>query len=153
MKITNDRYEIARLLNFNKYPVLNLDIAKDKMKDDFFKGCYKGQKVRFEYFNNRNEKMLWHGTLAFFKDSGLCIQNDSAILKKDFGYYDIVEDLENANAPIIRENSECVVVIHDSKKELAMVCLTTIKRIDRFCSTAYQFEEDFTDIIHGLENM
>ena len=153
MKITNDRYEIAKLLNFNKYPVLNLDLAKDKIinSDNIFRGCYEGQKVRFEYFTHNGEKQLWHGNLAYFYDSGLCVLSDSAVITKDFGYHDIEKDLEKANAPIIRENSECVVVIHDSEKRLAMVCLTTIKSINRFCMTAYQFESDFDDIIHQLE--
>ena len=152
MKTITDRYEVAKALNFNKYPVLNLDLAKDKAKEDYLEGCYLGQKVRFKETTRQGESFYWHGQLCYFKDSGLSISSDSACITASFGYRDIAEDLKNANAPIVAPNTEVVVVIHDSTKRVAIVCLTTIESINPNCSTAIQFEEGFKSIVKMVEN-
>ena len=150
MKTFTDRYEIAKLLNFNKYPVLSLNLAKDKkyiIDGEEDTRYYKGGKVRFS-----KGDYLWHGDLCYFTDTKqLLITNDSACLKASFGYSDIAEDLEIANAPIIKENSEVVVVIHDSKKRLACVCLVEIGDIEKHCSTATTINGYWEKIIGGLE--
>ena len=152
MKKYTDRYEIAKLLNFNKYPVLELDLATSKPKEDYYKGCYFGGKVRWVKHSPSGENYIWHGNLNYYSDSGLCITNDSACIKASFGYQDIKEDLEIANAPLIKDDCEVVVVIHDSVKRLACVCKTTIGKLDSHYSTSYHFEDDFKQTIKQLEN-
>lgn len=151
MKTSTDRYVIAQWLNFNKYPVLSLDLATTKAKENYLAGCYLGQKVRWLQHSSSGN-YYWHGQLCFYKDSGLQIDNDNACITASFGYHDIIEDIANANAPIIEENGEVVIVIHDSEKRLAIVCKTKITGISKFRTPAVSFEDDFKQIIKRLEN-
>lgn len=151
MKTFTDRYEIAKLLNFGKYPVLALDLAKDKLAD--FEGCYYGQKVGWWEENRRTgDKYLWHGNLGYWGDTKqLSISSDNACLKASFGYQDVAEDLANAQAPVIKENSPVVIIIHDSKKRVACVCLADIGKINNHCQTATTIEGDWQQVIKKIE--
>ena len=150
IKTFTDRYEIAKLLNFGKYPVLSLDLEKDKkyiITGDEDTRYYKGQKVRWKKGDH-----YWHGDLCYFTDTRqLLISSDNAMITASFGYQDIIKDIEIANAPIIQENSPVVIVIHDSKKRLACVCLADIGDIRDFCSTATTINGDFSRVIKELE--
>ena len=152
IKTFTDRYDIAKLLNFNKYPVLSLDLAKDKkyiLVGEEDTRYYKGHKVRW-----KQADYYCHGDLCYFTDTKeLQITNDSACLKASFGYADIAGDLAIANAPIIQENSEVGVVIHDSQKRLACVCLAEIKDITKNCAIATTIGGDWKDIIESLEGI
>ncbi len=150
MKIFTDRRKIAKLLNFNQYPVLSLDLAKDKryiLEGDEDTRYYVGHKVKW-----KKSDYFWHGDLCYFTDTKqLQISNDNACITASFGYHDIMEDLAIANAPIIHENSEVVVVIHDSKKRLACVCLASVGKFEHFYSTLTTIGGDWGSIIESLE--
>lgn len=150
MKTFTDRRKIAKLLNFNQYPVLSLDLAKDKkyiLAGDEDTRYYKGHKVKWQ-----KGDYYWHGDLCYFIDTKkLQISNDNACITASFGYHDIIEDLAIANAPIIKENSEVVVVIHDSKKRLACVCLASVKEFSHHYSTLTTIEGDWGSVIESLE--
>ena len=150
IKTFTDRYDIAKLLNFNKYPVLSLDLAKDKkyiLVGEEDTRYYKGHKVRW-----KQADYYCHGDLCYFTDTKeLQITNDNACLTAGFGYSNIAEDLAIANAPIIQENSEIVVVIHDSYNRLACVCLASVGKFDFHCCVLTTIEGDWKSVIKSLE--
>ena len=133
-----DRKEVAQLLNFNRYPVLTIDLA-DKIQWGF-KGC----KVRIPYGN-----YFLHAELEWFEnDKKILITKEIPIISNSFGYRDVLEMCEYANAPIIDAGQEVVLVVINSVKHTAtapiMLKISKEKRFDR--SQPISFENGVIDL-------
>lgn len=146
MRLTNKR-EIAEAMNFGKYPVLVLDRENHKGFEKYGDTLYcEGQKVRvaWDHKDPRYAGMTTQGNIYMDEDGCLAISGNGAMLKADWGYSDVMEDAEWANAPVVHKG-QTVVVIHNwpSKKKCMVEKLKVSDRIDRFCITVATLEDVF----------
>lgn len=150
MKKITERQEIAKALNFGKYPVLCLDLAKDKIEG--CEGCYEGQRTKTEWYY-KGQKYYHNGTLAYWKDNNkLEIMSETICLKESFGYSDIEEMVLNANATQVEPEQEVIVVIINSERRVASYpYLTKTGKYNNNCITAMTIEGDFKEIIEALK--
>lgn len=150
MKILKDRQEIAKAMNFGKYPVLYLDLAKDELQG--YENCYKGQRIKMPREWN-GEKFWSCGNLAYWGDTNeMTITGEGACLKAGFGYGDIEQMIINANAMEVKGEQEVVVVIINSKtRQSSYPVLTKTSKYNKNCMTAMKVEGDFKIIIDTLK--
>lgn len=130
MKNLTDRQEIAEALNFGKYPVLKIDIA-----DCDWYGL-KGSICRIDMgeFSDGSK---------FYERAQLCVYNDKrklsffsfgCVMTENVSYADFMEDVETAMSPIIKPDSEFVVVIYDSERsEVYKVYVVKTGKTCRHC--------------------
>jgi len=134
MKRLTERTEIAKAINFNKYPVIKIDLSE---RDEY---GIKGTKVRFDI----GEDYFLKGEIRAYNDTKYLVTTSRpAILKKEISYSDYLEDVEYANTPIIKANQEIVIFLYDSeKREIpAPAIIKTGERIDEFCMTPLTLEK------------
>ena len=146
--ILKDRQEIAKAINFAKYPVLELDTANEIVLGGMVAG-YNGSKVRVKW-QYQGETLYLHCELKYFKDSKkLTVSSGGCTLAARFSYKDLMEMVEYSNTPIIDKNMEVVLVIHNSKIGVAyppvIMKFSDYKNIN--CQTVLEFEEDLPYII------
>lgn len=141
MEFLKNREEIAKALNFGKYPVIAFDVmdmTKQVRFDDDLVG-FSNIKVRvpFKEYASK-EKMSWYKDSKKFTFGryGVCISSS-------FGYNDVMEDVEYANAPLIDKNTEFVLVINNSRTKKAVVMmLKTADYKRQFCQTTLEVDEE-----------
>lgn len=136
IRVTN-RNELGKTLNFGKYPVLTIDLA------DSDEHGMVGSKCRIDMGTFQDgSKFYERAQVRAFKDEKkLTFKAGGCVLSADFGYSDLMSDVEYATAPIIEPESEFVIVIHDSRYNKAYACYiihTLMTR--RFCSTPIEIE-------------
>ena len=150
MKIITNRQEIAQAMNFGRYPVLHLDIAKDAIKG--FSGCYTCQAVKIKTLY-QGKDLNYYGKLCYWGDNNtMTVQSKGVMLTSSFGYSDIVEDIENANSIEIKGEQEVIVVIMNSAKHLTSYpILTKTTKFTKGYSTLTTIEGDFKDIFLALQ--
>lgn len=138
MKKIVSREEFAKLVNFGKYPVLNVDMNQEGFMNEIYDGC----KVRVDFGNFKSgERYLAKGEFKYYKSEnkfyiasyGICISNR-------FTYEDAMDCVEYAQAPIIDEGKEVVIVVHNSKDRDLDVYLAKAINKNKFCSTMMEFE-------------
>ena len=132
-----ERTEIATALNFGKYPVLEIDISKC---DEYgLVGSY--CRIDFGTFDD-GQKWYEPAQLRVYGDEQkLTFSGFPCCLDASYGYRDLEEQLRFATAPIIKANSEFVVVIHDSvKREGYGIYIVSTEGIHKFCQTPIMIE-------------
>lgn len=139
MKLLKDRHELAKAMNFGKYPVLTIDMAD---ADDYgLKGC----KVRIDAGKFPDgEPFIIGAEIRVYADAcKLTTSSRGCCLSASFGYHDYKEMCDYATAPIIKADQDVVVAVYDSKREIpfAAVLVHTGKNVNRFCSTPLTFED------------
>ena len=148
MKLLMNRQDIAKAMNFGKYPVLRIDLADT---DDYgLKGC----KVRIDNGTFRTgEPYIIKAQLRVYRDAKkLTTFSGGACLSASFTYYDYVEMAENAMAPLIHPDEDVVVAVYDSKHNipLAPFIIHTGKRVSSECISPLEFEDaDMTPYLHA----
>ena len=139
MKRLTERTEIAKAINFNKYPVIKIDIADT---DEY---GVKGTKVRIDNGTFKTGEPYFIDAIirAYNDEPFLHVKSYGTCLKKEIGYRDYMEMVEYANAPIIKVNQEIVIFLYNSvtKEVFAPAIIKTGERIDAFCSTPLQLEK------------
>lgn len=142
MRKLTDRTDIGRVINFKKYPVITIDVSK---RDEYgIVGC--PVCVDAGFFRS-GEPYYVHATCRVYRDKKILQVNSfGACLSNDFGYRNIEEMLQYANAPVIKPDSDVLVVIIDSETRTACapVVLHTSKNVDPHCSTPIMFTEDLS---------
>lgn len=110
MRVVTERTEIAKVLNsYREYPVIELDLSNRDSEKII------GPKVLVAYSKNNEPVRYVKANADVWYDEGkLSITQGAVGIKSSFGYSDIREMLDYANAPILRENSKVVVVVTDS---------------------------------------
>lgn len=134
MKKLSERKEIGKAINFGEYPVIKIDLAE---KDDF---GIKGTKVRFDI----GKDYYARGFIRAYKDKGVLVTYlNSTMIKNGYSYNDYLEDIEYANAPIIKEKQEILICLYDSSSKLVFnpVLIYTGDKMDRFCLEPLKLEE------------
>ena len=123
MEILQEKYDICCALNFNRYPVLHLDLTKDKIKD--MEGCYKGHTVKIE-MEYKGEPLLYAGNLCYYDDTNqLVISSAGTFLKATFDYSDIIEMVDRSQAPTINSMDEGIVVVITNSDQYAHIAPDT----------------------------
>lgn len=143
MKKLMDRTEIAKAINFHTMPVVKLDLA------DSTQYGIKSAPVLIDngtfrdgrpyYINSRIEAFTDSKKFAF---SGECVS-----LSSSFGYSDLEDMLDYANAPIVKADSDFVLVVIDSNKRNAFPpqIMHTSKTVNAFCTTALRIVDEDND--------
>ena len=149
MKLLTEKQEICEALNFGKYPVLHLDLAKDKIKD--MEGCYHGQLIKLE-FNYGGESVRYCGNLSYYNDTNrLVITSGGTMLTAGLNYADIIKMVDRANAPTVSSNQEVIVVIYNSATKISFIpILTKVGKITPTMQVLAVVEGDFKEIIKNL---
>lgn len=146
MKLLKDRKELALAINFQKYPVLKIDLADA----DYYglKGC----KIRIDAGTFRDgEPFTINAELRAYRDEcKLTTSAGATVLSNSFTYKDYTEMVEFAQAPLIKADQDVVVAVYDSSKKMpyAAFLVHTGKTVSKFCSTPLTFEDaDMTPYI------
>ena len=108
MKIITNRQEIAKVLNFGKYPVLYVDL--DKMERDYIKGS--NCRIKWNY---QDEELLLNCYLEVV-NGRYQIGNEGSIVTSDYSVNDFINQIQWSNTPII-ECGQVVAVAQFSKKK------------------------------------
>lgn len=138
MKRLTERTEIAKALNFGKYPVIKIDLAD---RDEY---GVKGTKVNIDF----GGEYFIHAKIRSFSDEKyLKTSAGGTMLKASLGYNDYLEMIEYANAPVIKANQEIVIALIDSEKKevYAPAIIKTGERIDKFCMTPLELEKLYVE--------
>lgn len=134
MKKLTARTEIAKALNFQKYPVIPIDLAQT---DEY--GVI-GTKVRVDFGGDYTIRAT---VRAYSDEKKLVVVSKNVCVANKITYTDIMEDVEYANVPIIKADQEIVVVMYNSKRKeiYAIDIIKTGSRIDRHCLEPIKLEE------------
>lgn len=123
MKFLRDRKEIAKALNFGKYPVIMFDLdTPEKGWDD----VYKGTPVRVDMGSFSDGTKWYNGvyptiyvdnyhkgienTVTNRISADIELPSYGACISSSFSVADVIEDAKMAMAPIVKEGDEVVVV-------------------------------------------
>ncbi len=140
MKQLTDRREIAKAINVERKTVVRIDLAE---ADEY---GIKSQKVVIDNgtFRDGTPYMVRAEIRAYADEMKFTFHGFGSCIHSDFGYYDVEEMVEYANAPVIKTDSDVVLVIVDSenKKAYAPVILHTGNRVDAHCSTPLTFVDE-----------
>lgn len=138
MKEILKREEFAKAVNFGEHPVITIDLNQEAFLDTIYHGC----KVRVDFGHFKTgERYLAQGEVLYnIKENKFEVAQYGICLAARFCYEDAMEDVEYGQAPIINDNDEVVIILHDSKERSVKAFLATAKRGDRFCSTMMTFE-------------
>ena len=141
MNIITERHEIGITMNLGKYPVIGLDMDNKPYKehDNFIIGskvrvAWDRKDPKWEGMTSRCELMVDEGKYHL-NSHGCC-------LSAKFTVNDFIEDVENANTPLVHKE-QIVAVAHYSKsngvKFLRMMKVSP--RIDTQCMTVATLED------------
>lgn len=113
MKYLTDRQEIAKAMNFGKYPVIRIDVETPESE-----GVFRGNLVKVAAPSVRYPDNYIRGRVTKFSDEGdrYVIMPDAVCLKASFDYSDVVEMLGYAQVPMLHAGEE-VALIEDAPKQ------------------------------------
>lgn len=131
MTYLTDRHEIAKAMNFGKYPVVHINMETPK---DGYEGYFVGDKVKVMAPNGRYTDAYATGDL-YYCDGEYGVNTDACGLHAGFGYYDVMESMKIAQAPVFHAGEQ-VVVIEDYPKA-ARCCVHLMKVSDRVDAHVY----------------
>ena len=148
MKFITERHEVALTLNFGKYPVLHINRENRPYESSTYA---RGDRCRvaWDSADKRYEGMTTHGQL-YFDDGKYCISGEGAMLSAEFGYFDVMEMVREANAPVVHRG-QTVVVVEDwpSKKTCRVRMMRVPDHISIHCMTVAVLEDlDEEDVAH-----
>lgn len=143
MRILRDRREIANEINIKRTTTVRIDLVD---ADDY---GIKSQVVSIDNgtFKDGTPYLIKAEIRAFADEMKFTFNGFCTCLSDSFSYYDIEEMVEQANAPIIKPDSDVVLVIVNSrtKEMFAPVVLHTGKRINAHCMTPLTFIDEDND--------
>lgn len=135
-----ERTEIAKAVNFCKYPVLSVDLEnqpyKDELavagrKDTFVKGCE--CRVAWDHADSRYTGMTSKCELII-ENGEYKLTSGGCMLKADFTVNDFLEDIKAANAPLVHKGETVAVAHYSNISGIKFVRLMRVcERIDRNC--------------------
>lgn len=139
MKRLTERTEIASAINFRKYPVIKIDIAK---RNEY---GIEGTKVLIDNGTFRSgEPYYIKATLTAYRDEKtLTFHAGATCLHASFTYSDMEEMLEYSNAPIVKADQDILICLINSetREAYAPVILHTGKEVSAFCTTPLTLEK------------
>lgn len=148
MKFLAERTEVAKAINGRKCAVVTIDLAK---ADDY--GLVSEPVVIDNgTFDDGFPYMIHSEIRCYCDERKFTFSSGGFGIHSSFGYSDVMEMLKYRNAPVIKADSDVILVIKDSKNEKCWIrVMHTAKKIAKFCSTPLTFiEEDDYDFNTGL---
>lgn len=143
MKRLNDRQEIAYAMNFGRYPVLRIDMETPAAGFDDY---YKGDLVKVMTPSKTHPDLYATGRL-YCENGKIGVLTHATCLHDSFGYSDVIEQLEIAQAPVLHAG-ETVVLIEDYPNQ--RWCMVRMMKVsDRVnphvypCATLENVPDDF----------
>lgn len=139
MKYLTDRQEIAKAVNFGKYPVLTLNrenrpYKNERPESDYAIGCR--VRVAWDHKDPRCAGMTTHGAL-YIEGGKLKISGEGACLSASFGYYDVMRMAAEANTPIVHKGQKVVVIEEwPSVKKCTVRIMQVANYVDTQCMVA-----------------
>jgi hypothetical protein len=128
-----ERQEIAKALNFGKYPVLTYDIDNNV-----------GSKARVIQKSVNYGDMTYNCQLyrGYNKedDGEFYLMTNASVIKSSFGIHDVLRSAEYANAPIIMPDTEVAIVVYSNELERCSVKIVKSGKVDPSYATATRFE-------------
>lgn len=144
MKYLTDRYEIARALNFGKYPVLHIDLETSKKG---YEGLYEGDLCKVLSPSQRYPDSYEIGNLIYCDDDKKFeITAYGSCLKAGFGYHDVIEDMQVAQAPVVSGEQVVIVICDYPIAQRCKVRVMKTSKVSRFvtpCVTLTDVDDDF----------
>ena len=139
MKTLTERTEIATAINFNKYPVIKIDLTD---RDEY---GIKGTKVRIDNGTFRSgEPYYIRATIRTYNDEKvLTTSAGGSSLVDKMSFEDYMEMTDYANTPIIKANQEILIFLYNStnKDIYNPIILKTGERIYPNCITPLEIEK------------
>lgn len=137
-KYLTDRHEIAMAMNFGKHPVLRINMETPKAGYDTL---YYGDQVEVMTPTHGYPDSRERGNL-YYCEGRFSISSNAAFLDSSFGYRDVIESLEWAQAPKLHAG-ETVVVIEDwpIARRCAVHMMKLPDRISKFTTPCCTLEE------------
>lgn len=139
MRHLTDKTEIATTINYRKMPVVHIDLAD---ADEY--GLV-SKPVLID--DGRSVHLIKSSIRAYSDETKFKFSGEIISLHSDFGYGDIAELLDYANAPIVHADEDVLICVTDTKNKKAVLpfVLHTAKRVDSFCDTPLTFIDDDYD--------
>lgn len=145
--VLTERTEMAKAINFGKYPVLSIDLDNQPYKEDLERAGRKesyivGCKCRVDWGRTDRFKGMSSRCTLVMENDVYKLTSGGACLKASYGMSDFLEDIENASTPLVHKG-ETVAVAHYSK-ELGVKFVRLMRvgdRIDPNCITVVTLEE------------
>ena len=139
MKYLTERTEIAKAINGRKLPVVTVDLTK---ADEY--GIVSEPVVIDNGTFDDGFPYMIHSEIRCYSDAKKFTFSSGGFgIHSGFGYSDVMEMMEYRNAPIIKADSDVILVIKNSKeRHCYIVVLHTSKKISEFCSTPLTFEDN-----------
>lgn len=138
-QLLTDKTEMAKAMNFSKYPVLTWDIDNKK-----------GSLARVGGRMTQSGMMYTHCKLEmdYYKegDGIYYLSTKATMLKGHYGVEDHLESAEFANAPIIESNQDVAILIYSLKANMSAVLIVNSGRVDGSYSSACKFEHTGPEI-------
>lgn len=141
MLATTNRHDMAVLMNFGKYPVLELDL--DRKQGEESDRYLVGGKARVAW-DRKNPR--WEGMSTVCEltvENGKHTLNSGGIcLKSDYSVEDFVEDIENAHAPLVHKGQIVAIACYSRKVKTSFVHMMKVSKfMDPHCITVTTLEE------------
>lgn len=133
MKLT-ERKEMAKALNFGKYPVLtyNLD-TEEGSKAVALKETRNHGVLRYKCTLYRGKQTR--------EDGIFYLLTHATVMSAHIGVHDYLKDAEYANAPVIETNAEVAILVYSTDMDIAYVEIVQAGKVDPDYSTATTFSE------------
>lgn len=143
MRTLKDRCEIAHEINIKRTTTVRIDLA------DSTEYGLRSQKITIDNgtFKDGTPYMVNAEIRAYCDEMKFTFSQYGTYLSSSFGYQDIEDMIEYANAPIVKPDSDVVLVIVNSKLKKACkpIVLHTSNRVNPNCSTPLTFIDDDND--------
>ena len=132
-----DRHEIAQAMNFGRYPVLHINM-ETPLKG--YEGYFHGDKVvvldpRPNYPDHQERGNL------YFCEGSFEVSSHGACLHADFGYHDVMEMLEWAQAPHISAGQTVVIVCDYPEARKCSVRMMKVSAVRSFTTPCCELME------------
>lgn len=155
MKFVCDRKEIAKVLNFGKYPVIMFDLDTPKKGWD---DVYEGTPVRVDmgafsdgtkWYNDsiptiyvdNNHKGI-ENTVTNRITADICLPSGGAMLSASFGAHDVLDMAKFAMAPIVKSGDDVVVVYSWDGGTRAMVRMMKVGKVTRHVTPCAMIKDE-----------
>lgn len=137
MVYLTDRQQIAKAMNFGKYPVLYINRETPKQGYD---GLYEGDAVKTATPSSNYPDSHERGNLIF-ADGKYEITGIGSCLHSDFGRSDVLESYQWAKAQTVHRGDHVVIVEDYPKIGMVKVHVMRVSHVTKFCQTAATLKE------------
>jgi hypothetical protein len=134
MKILTDRKDIAKALNFGKYPVLTYNLDTNKGSTAV------ATKESTNYGTMRYKCTLYRDKITE-GDGIFYLMTHASIISSHVSIHAYIRDAEYANAPVIKSDTEVAILLYSEKTDIAYVQIVKSGRVDPSYSSATTFTD------------